>query len=350
MLMVEAAIITLQEYGASAFASPLAVVTASASGESSSAQGMPGQQPSAGSDPWASYLGRSQQHRGPSQAQPQPQNAAGPPPRAYACTSALGNRERDREPYNMRTKGIIANLGWNASVEDLKCNAAYVFKLLKIPDGELLSVKPTYSEAGDSSCDFKLKAPGLLGTLRVAATTAKIMMRTDADADPVWIDCKKTADELRPLRLVRKCATWVQQHAANEHSSMPISAECLCPLQDLARWEAVWLAIGGGSQPGSGALTRWTSNAEPIGLMMNDSHQRFAGSSHPTLVAKPGLLRPLRRWATPCAKLRIIGPSGSSQRPTASLGISVPLKPTSSYVAPREALARPRIFLSGFDF
>jgi hypothetical protein len=120
------------------------------------------------------------------------------------------NRERDRVPFEFRSEGIFGNLGWDTLPSLLLSRAADFMKAIGVGDGDVSGIKASYSNTGGSSVDFVAKDPDTLQAMRTKARNMQLVFRVDMPGKFAWVDMKKTNTELRPNRLTRRAAEFLQ--------------------------------------------------------------------------------------------------------------------------------------------
>jgi hypothetical protein len=128
--------------------------------------------------------------------------------------------------YSQRSEGLIGNLGWDTVNETLLANAKALLAACRYTTDQVFDLKATYSDSGGSRFDFKSSSLAMLQRLRRDVRAARLVYRTDPDAKPAWVDCKKNTGEMRQSRLVRGAAQYLRDleaQCARDHDDAAVA-------------------------------------------------------------------------------------------------------------------------------
>jgi hypothetical protein len=115
-------------------------------------------------------------------------------------------------PYEMRQCAIIGSLGWDTEAETLLKRAMEVIQAAGIAENEYHSMQPVVARSGKgSACECWFNSPLQLqqAKSRVRAAAKKYDDRRD-----VWLDARKTREEMQPARMVHRIHEVLQDLAA----------------------------------------------------------------------------------------------------------------------------------------
>jgi hypothetical protein len=140
-------------------------------------------------------------------------------------TSPMPKRDvkNNGTPFSERSDGLLGNVGWNTSAADLRGRAEVV--IAKAGIGHLLvSFKPTFDRAPGSRMDLLFKSPQALQEAREKVEQLAFTARTEPKEDgspprPVWIIGKKTREELRPNRLIKRAMEFILDMETTHHTN-----------------------------------------------------------------------------------------------------------------------------------
>ena len=121
-----------------------------------------------------------------------------------------GNDNNATPPYENRTLARIGNLGWDSTPELLKERFAEIMTLVNILPAEYdIPVAP---HRGGSHVDVQFASSEILqrGKLRAMNLNKSYMGPEGIRPRYVWIDARKTRDEMRPARLTHRAHKFLE--------------------------------------------------------------------------------------------------------------------------------------------
>jgi hypothetical protein len=104
----------------------------------------------------------------------------------------------------------VGNLGWNTPTVELEAKAWTMLKAAGFAEGEIVSLKTSYTGGPGSSVDVKFSSAIILQHISRSMGALRMIFRTDAKAKPAWLGVAKSRDELRPNQLVRRAADYLR--------------------------------------------------------------------------------------------------------------------------------------------
>ena len=151
-----------------------------------------------------------------------------------AAEVTLTQMQANRDTATAEGEGalfILGNIGWDASPVELEAGAAEVWTAAGVDLGSVRQTTSTRRQGG-STCDvlFSNKAAGIAAKMQIKRSA---LIR---NGKTVWMDFKKTREQLKPSRMTHRCHEsvnrWLQEKFKNTQAG-PSATVLLTATKDL---------------------------------------------------------------------------------------------------------------------
>ena len=139
------------------------------------------------------------------------------PSQQAANVTPMAQADSMAEKQTIRSQGLVrfGSLGWNESPEELVRRTQQVIQQCNFAPGMFTSLQSSRRDGG-STVDAVMLTPIELERAKSAVRCAGIKFGNDPATPSVWLDLRKTREELRPARLTHRAHEYVE-HLENDN-------------------------------------------------------------------------------------------------------------------------------------
>ena len=114
-------------------------------------------------------------------------------------------------PWSQRTQAMLGNLGWDDTPDTIVERAKTVLESARVPGDSYKNLKASFRGSG-SAAELEFGTPQLLREAAKKVEDLEQSFRSvEGKPKPVWLAPRKSKEELKPSRMVRKMADFIQE-------------------------------------------------------------------------------------------------------------------------------------------